>query len=263
MSSFKLGFQVLGLGTTLALSSGCVSGMKVHRTPEAATTTVRLARADAVPLQAHFEQVDRAIVGRIDFTADCSSETRQVVHQERRRQRVSAGWIVEGAFGVAAMMGGFYALSESSSASSEVTCGTGGSPRDGDKCSSPAGTWREAGATLLATGAAMTAWGAVMAAQSKHTERQPLPDLQTVQVRPSQPCGNVAALEGMSVAVLLPRFGGKWAGRVNADGSARIELPAKRALPQGATVSVFVDSVPETLSTLVMPGSELAHITLN
>ena len=109
----------------------------------------------------------------------------------------------------------------------------------------------------------MTVWGGVMTAQSKHTERLPLPDVQTVQVRPSQPCGNAAALEGLGVAVLLPRFGGKWTGHVNVDGSVRIELPTKLTLPQGTTVSVFVDSVPEAISHLVMPGSELARVTLN
>jgi len=132
-----------------------------------------------------------------------------------------------------------------------------------NKCERKASILQQEAAALLTAGAGLMTWGAIMTAQSKHTERRPLPDVQTVQVRPSQPCGNVAALEGMSVAVLLPRFGGKWAGHVNADGSARIELPGKLTLPQGATVSVFVDSVPEALSSLVAPGSPLAQVTLN
>lgn len=262
MSSFKLGFQVLGLGSILAFSSGCVSGLKIQSTPEAPITTVRLARADAVPLQAHFEQADRAIVGRVEFTADCSAETRQVVHQEKQRQRVSAAWVITGAAGVAAAIGGLYLVSKSDGADKTEYCGYGASDAR-NKCESKASILQQEAAALLTAGAGLMTWGAIMTAQSKHTERRPLPDVQTVQVRPSQPCGNVAALEGMSVAVLLPRFGGKWAGHVNADGSARIELPGKLTLPQGATVSVFVDSVPEALSSLVAPGSPLAQVTLN
>jgi hypothetical protein len=87
-----------------------------------------------------------------------------------------------------------------------------------------------------------------MAAQTKQTERQGLPDQTTLQVREAWPCGNLAALDGMQIAVLLPRFGGKWSGRVNADGTARIELATKVTIARHALVNVFVESVPPSLA---------------
>ena len=66
----------------------------------------------------------------------------------------------------------------------------------------------------------------------------------------------------MAVGVLLPAFGGKWTGNVLADGSARIDLGSNLKLPHGASLDVFVETVPSQLAGLVAPGSVVASITL-
>lgn len=247
----------------LNLASACVSRPQVQSTADAPSTSVRLQRADAAPLTASFRTDGSALVGQLGFTRNCAEETRQVTHRESQRTRVSAGWLAVGVVGVASAVVGAYVLSAASSADHRVTCGSGGgAPRAGDTCESSASSLRKAGTSALISGVGFAVMGGYMAAQTKQTERQVLPDQTSLQVREAHPCGDVAALDGMQIAVLLPRFGGKWSGRVNADGSARIELATKVTIPPNSLVNVFVESVPESLAGLVAPGRVLTEVRL-
>ena len=255
--------MTLGLVAVLGFASGCVSRARVHVTEGPASTSVRLARADASALTASFRAEGRAVVGQLGFSRACAEETRQVTHRETQRTRVSAGWIALGVAGVVTSVVGAYALSAASSADGTVSCGSGsGAPRAGDKCESSASKLSEVGTSALISGVGMAVMGGYMAAQTRHTESETLPDQTSLRVREAQPCGNLAALDGMQVAVLLPRFGGKWSGRVSADGTARIELATKVAIPPDSRVDVFVASVPTSLAGLVAPGSVLAQVKL-
>jgi hypothetical protein len=247
----------------LTLACACVSRAQVHSTADAPSTHVRLARADAAALTASFRTEGQTLVGQLGFTQNCAEETRQVTHSESQRTRVSAGWVAVGALGAASAVLGAYALSAASSADHTVTCGSGsGSPRAGDKCESSASSLTEAGTSALISGVGFAVLGGYMAAQTKQTERQALPDQTSLKVREAQPCGKLSALDGMEVAVLLPGFGGKWSGRVQADGTARIELSTKVAIAQNSLVDVFVESVPPPLAGVVAPGSVLAQVKL-
>jgi hypothetical protein len=247
----------------LLLASGCISRAQLHTTPDAPTTSVRLSR-DATPLTATFHQQDQALIGQVGFSNSCAEETRQVVHREMRRNRVEPGWILGTAAGVGLGVLGAYAMSASSSANHEVVCGNGrDAPNAGDKCESAASTMLSAGASLLASGVIVAGASGLMLARSNYTERRPLPDQQTLQVREARPCGNIAALEGLGLAVLLPGLGGKRTGIVSADGSTRIELGPKPKLPRGAPLDVLVESVPSSLTGMVATGSVVTRLTLD
>lgn len=248
----------------LLLASGCISRAQLHTTLGAPTTSIRLSREDAAPLTATFRQQDQALIGQLGLTDTCAEETRQVVHRETRRNRVEPGWAVATAAGVGLGVLGAYVMSASGSANHEVVCGDGyDAPKAGDKCESAASSLLSAGASLLASGIIVTGASALMLARSTYTEHRPLPDQQTVRVREARPCGNVAALEGLGLAAVLPGSGGRRMGIVLADGSVSIDLGAKPKHPRGAPFEVVVEAVPSSLTGLVEPGSVVARLTLD
>lgn len=248
----------------LVTLSGCgvTTQSSVAKSEGSTTSRLRLARPDAAPVVAIWRQENHAIVGSIGFTRQCSLETTRTVERTqvtstRPSKKGSTALIVAGSV-LAAVGTGLMAAAEDQD--DTVSCGRGGEVRDGDRCTSVAGAFTELGVSVLVAGATMGGYGIWNATRKPTVKETPLPPEQLRSSTPDSPCGNLAALDGMSVLAQLPD-GGLWRGLVNADGSARIELGSS-GMPVGAPIPVVVDSVPPALEGIVKRGTPLGEVTL-
>jgi len=250
------------LTTTLAGCSFNESSTRIRSLPEPASEHLRLRRSGATALTGTFRQDGHAVVGELAFTTDCANERtelirRQSVTETHTKRSTTVTWAVIG--GVLAAVGtGFLVASQS--ADKQVTCGDGGTLMEGDQCHSLSGAESEAGLTTLLAGAVMAGSAGVFALRKPITEITDLPPERRQDVTAPVACGATPALQGMTVALELPQ-NGKWTGRVGGDGTVRIDLNEHVALPEHATLSVVVDSVPPSIAGLVTPGATVGAVT--
>jgi hypothetical protein len=251
------------LTTTLAGCSFNESSTRIRSLPEPPSEHLRLQRSDATAISGTFRQDGHAVVGELAFTTDCVNERSELIRRQRvtethTKRSTTVTWAVIG--GVLAAVGtGFLVASQS--ADKRVTCGNGTSVMDGDQCHSVSGAESEAGLTILLTGAVMASSAAIFALRKPSTEITDLPAEQRQQLTAPVACGVTPALEGLTVALELPQSG-KWTGRVGGDGTVRIDVNEHIVLPEHATLSVVVDSVPPSIAGLIAPGAAIGAVTL-
>jgi hypothetical protein len=258
--------QSLRLAGVLAVAvsaSGCsmtTTTTSVRATPGPVTQRLRLSRAGLAPLEAHFAQQETALVGRVSFAQNCVYEGASTLRREllttttTNKQSTTALLVAGGILAAAGV-----ALYASSSGKDEnVYCGDG-EPEDGDQCHSEAGAYRYVGVVTLGTGLGALLGGGALLARKPKVETKPLESQELHSVGPTVGmCGKQASLDGLSVYVNMPG-GGTWSGRVDAEGSARIDLPSHF---EATTLPVFVGAVPASAAGMVSPGMHLTEVTL-
>ena len=129
-------------------------------------------------------------------------------------------------------------------------------------CNSESSALEDAGLTTLLSGLVAAVAGGYSLAQKPTIQTKELPsETHTQLLSNNASCGTTAALEGLSVAVDLPG-NGSWRGRTALDGSVRIDVSDSIKLPEGAPLTVVVDSVPPLLAGIVTPGAVLGDVKL-
>jgi len=257
--------QSLRLAGMLAVAlsaSGCsmtTTTTSVRATPGPVTQRLRLSRAGLSPLEAHFAQQETALLGRVSFAQNCvyegsSTLKRELLTTTTTNKQSTTALLVAGGILTAA---GIALYASSSGKDENVYCGD--EPKDGDQCHSEAGTYRYLGVVTLGTGLGALLGGGVLLARKPQVETKPLESQELHSVGPTVGlCGKQASLDGLSVYVNMPG-GGTWSGRVDAEGSARIDLPSQF---EATTLPVFVGAVPASAAGMVSPGMQLTEVTL-
>ena len=247
----------------LAFSSGCTAtttNVVAHEAPP--VTRLHLSRADAEPLSATFLQEGHSIRGTLSLTNECSLDTTRTTRSERttttkQSTGTTVAWFI--ASGVVTAAGiGFMAASPHQD--KRVICGNGDTVRAGDTCDSTASVFMQSGATTLGIGLGMAAVGVLGLVQKPKVKTESLPPQQVTTSTSDSACGNADALDGMVIAMELPN-GGRWTGRVERDGTFRIDVDSEVPLPAGEA-RFFIDNVTPPLDAVVVRGTPVGTLTL-
>lgn len=252
------------IGMLLGGCSTTSTSTSVRSAPAEPTHQLRLIRPDLAPLSATWHQEGRSLVGQLAFTAACQAETRQVIRREQITETRPNKSYYTGAYiaGAIVTMVGIGLVASSAGKSDTVSCGSGSTPRDGDKCTSEAGAWRSAGALVIATGLGTVLGGVIVQARKPQVETARLPSEFRIAVEPkAHACGRLESLENMVIAVDLSD-GGQWSGRVDSQGGVRIDLGANANLRGAQTARFSVDAVPQTAESFATVGLALGELSL-
>ena len=259
-------FRAYASGATallVALATACSSTTtNVVAREQPPVTQLRLSRSDAAPLRATFQQDGHSIHGSVAWSSDCSLDTTHSTLNERTTTTkpntgANIGWFI--ASGVVAAVGvGFMAAAPHQD--QRVFCGDGDTPQPGDTCDSVSSAEMKLGATIVGFGLGMAALTAFAALHKPKTTTEALPPDQVTTTTADSPCGAPEALEGMLIALELPN-GGRWSGKLEHDGSFRIDIDPEVSLP-AADARLFVDDVPPAAADIVPRGTALGTLSL-
>ena len=254
-------------GVLLFALAGCsltetTTTVRVQAGP--ATERIRLVRPYAAPLSATWTQEGTTVVGQLAFTNACQLESVQFNHRTQatetkpNKRYATAAYI----FGSMLSVAGVALIANAQGKSDVVTCGNGSSaPRDGDKCSSEAGAWRELGAVTLGAGVGAILGGVIVQSRKHEVETKELPSDEQVRVIPDRDrCGRVELLEGAVVSASLSS-GGMWSGSVDATGVVRIAL-AGASVTEPARATFKLESTRHDASGLQLASTPLGELEL-
>jgi hypothetical protein len=252
----------------LALAlSGCAmteTTTTVRVLPGPSAERIRLLRPDAAPVSAVWRQEGSSLVGQLSFANECSTETVQINRRTQVTDTHSNRKYATGAYlaGAALSVIGVAILANTEGKSDRVICGSGvGAPKNGDRCNSEAGAWREIGAITIGAGLGAVLGGVVVQSRKPVVETKNLPSEQQVRIQPNHnACGNPKALEGAIVRAALSS-GGTWTGTADRTGAVRIDL-AGAAISRGARALFTLESVRSDSTAVPLANAPLGELGL-